>query len=132
MPKLRPKLAAIVVSSLLLAAVLGATAGIAAAGSRSTLYPGLNLVGGPLYDSLPPQDYLACLPSGSWRAIYLWDAATQTWQHYFNTSLGIPSYVNRTDLGGIQLIPQAAGLWIIMVQQVNNPKVKDLASESCS
>ncbi len=132
MPKLRLKLAAIVALSLLLAAVLGATAGIAAAGSRSTLYPGLNLVGGPLFDNLPPQEYLACLPANSWRAIYLWDAATQTWRHYFNTNLGIPAYVNRNDLGGIQIIPQAAGLWIIMVQQVDSPRVKDRASETCS
>jgi hypothetical protein len=132
MSTLRLKIAAVVAVGLVLAAVLGASAGIVTAGPRSTLYPGLNLVGGPLYGNVAPADYLACLPSNSWRAIYLYDAPTQTWKHYVNTNLGYPAYINRSELGGITIIPQVAGLWILMEQQVDSPRVKDSPSDTCS
>lgn len=132
MSKLRLKVASIAALCLTLAAVLGLSAGFVAAGPRSQpLLPGLNLLGGPLHDSVPPADFLACLPPSSWKAIYLYRAETQTWQHYFNPSLGIPAYANRSDLGGIAVIPQTAGLWIIMEQRVDNPFFIDRVTESC-
>lgn len=122
MARERMKVVATVVTGLALAALLGATAGAVSAQSteRVNLVRGHNLVGGPLYEDVRPGDFLGCLPATSWRALYLWDAPTQTWKHFFNTNLGIPSYVNRTDLGGIDRIPRASGLYLIMDQPVSN------------
>lgn len=133
MSTLRLKIAAVVAVGLVLAAILGASAGVVTAGPRSTLYPGWNLVGGPLNGNVAPADYLACLPPDSWRAVYLFDNRTKTWTHYVNTNLGYPAYINRSELGGITIIPQVeAGLWILMEQQVDSPRVKDSPSDTCS
>lgn len=132
MSKLRLKIATVAVLCLTLAGTLGVSAGLVTAGTRSQpLLPGPNLLGGPLQDSVPPGDFLACLPATSWKAVYLYVAETQTWRHYFNPSLSMPSYVNKADFGGISVIPQAAGLWIIMQERVDNPFVKDRASATC-
>lgn len=122
MARERMKVVGTVVAGLALAAALGATAGAVSAQSTEwvNLKQGINLVGGPLYEDVAPDAFLGCLPPTSWRALYIWDAPTQTWKHFFNTNDGVPSYVNRSDLGGIVRIPRASGVSLIMNQPVNN------------
>ena len=72
------------------------------------------------------------MPTGSWIAVYVWDGATQTWQHYFNTGDGgVPAYVNTSAAGGIVNIPQFSGVAILMKTAVNTPRLKDSNNESC-
>lgn len=133
MKSMRTKVIAVVLLGVAVAAALGSGLGLATARVLSNpLVPGMNLVGGPLNSDVPPADYIACLPSNSWRGVYIFDAQTQSWRHYFNTAKGIPAYVNRTDLGGISVVPRLAGVFILMDQQVDSPRLKDSPSESCN
>ena len=85
----------------------------------------------PLGAAVPPGQYIACLPAGSWRAIYIWDAQTQTWKHFFNVS-NVPAYVNDPALGGIAQIPQLAGVVLMMNVAVQAPQLKDTPGEVCN
>ena len=69
------------------------------------------------------------MPPGA--PVYLWDGTRQEWGHYFNTSKGIPSYVNDEKVGGITTIPRLAGLAMYMDQAVSSPFLPDSNSESC-
>jgi hypothetical protein len=123
---------ALVAMTLLLAGVLGSSLGLAAAGTRPPLSAGVNpTVGGPLGESLEPGKFLSCLPASSWTALYTWDAPNQRWLHFFNTSQGIPSYVNNSAVGGIVTIPRFSGVALIMASSVSNPFFPDRSSETC-
>ncbi len=133
MKRMRTKMLSVALVGVAIAAALGSGLGLATARVlNNPLVQGMNLVGGPLSADVPPADYVACLPSTSWRGVYIFDAQTQSWRHYFNTAKGIPAYVNRTDLGGIAVVPRLAGVFILMDQQVNSPRLKDSPSESCN
>ena len=122
---------ALVVASLGIAAALGGSAGMVAAGTRPfALGVGDNYTG-PLQGDVQPTTFVACLPVASWRAMYLWDNTRKEWYHYFNTTKGIPEYVNLPSVGGITIIKRGAGLALIMDQAVANPYLKDSESDSC-
>ena len=127
----KSRMLAFVVCSLTVAAVLGGSLGIVAAGSRPSLGTGFNLVGGPLSESVAPDKFVGCLPSTSWDAVYVWDSSNQTWKHYFNKANGTPEYVNSTSAGGIGSIPRLSGVVLIMKTAVSNPFIPDRASENC-
>ncbi|MBI2767099.1 MAG: hypothetical protein HYX53_14470 [Chloroflexi bacterium] len=120
---------AIVAGTLAAAALLGASLGVVAAGSKPPLASGFNLVGGPLGGDVPPADFVGCLPAGSWTSIYIWDGPTQQWQHFF---AGVPAYVNAPANNGVATIKRFAGVVLIMNQAVGSPRLKDQASETCS
>ena len=126
----RSKMFALVAVSLATAALLGGSLGMAFAGT-ATLTTGFNLVGGPTQGDVAPADWVACLPTTSWNAVYIWDATHQTWMHYFNTA-NVPKFVNASSNGGITVIPRFSGVALIMTQAVNNAKLKDAASQTCS
>lgn len=129
---MRLQIASMFFAALGIAAILGGTLGVATAGTKQTLSQGSNpTVGGPLSTSVSPDKWVSCLPSSSWRAVYLWDGAGQSWSHFFNTTKGIPDYVNDTDVGGISSIPRLAGLAMYMDEQVTNPFMPDSATQSC-
>lgn len=115
-----------------MAAVLGGSLGFAAAAHTTNLSTGFNLVGGPLSQDTAPDQFVACLPAGSWNSIYIWDGQNQEWQHYFNTSTGVPSYVNALSVGGISTIRKFAGVVLLMNTSVSNAKLKDAPGDSCS
>lgn len=127
----KSRMFAFVVSSLALAAVMGGSLGIVAAGSRQPLGVGFNLVGGPLQDSVTPDKFVGCLPTTAWDAVYVWDGANQTWKHYFNKANGTPEYVNSTSAGGISSIPRLSGVVLIMKAAVSSPFIPDRSSEAC-
>ncbi len=120
-----------VASSLMLAAVMGGSLGVVAAGSRGGLGAGFNLIGGPLNDQVTAQKFVSCLPAGSWDAVYIWDGTAQKWQHYFNTANGTPAYVNALDAGGINNIPRFAGVVLIMKTAVASPFVPERPADTC-
>jgi hypothetical protein len=130
---IRTKSFAVIAAALSLAAIMGGSLGVAVAGVRSQpLAVGFNLVGGPLRAQVAPEEFIKCLPAGSWSSIYVWDGATQSWQHYFNTGDGVPAYVNTSSAGGIVNIPQFAGVVLMMKAAVSSPRLKDLNNENCS
>ena len=132
---LRSRVAIVVAMTLLVVSMLGASLGVAMANQRNTtLVPGFNLIGGPLFGSIPPDDFMGCFPDGSWEAIYIWNAETQSWKHYFAETTSLPGYVNHADAGGIDKIPQLSGVVVIMKTQVSNPFVPDDTSQvgSCT
>lgn len=115
-----------------LAAVLGGSLGVAMAGTRS-LSQGFNLVGGPISGSVTATQWVSCLPAQSWDAVYIWQAETQEWKHYFNPAKNnTPNYVNNINAGGIGSIPQGSGVVMIMSQAVPNAQVLDRPGESCN
>ena len=122
---------AFVAGSVTVAAILGGSLGIVAAGQRPSLGVGFNLVGGPLQSAVAPDKYVGCLPSTSWDAVYLWDGANQRWEHYFNKANGTPEYVNSTSAGGINQIPRLAGVVLIMKTAVTNPTIPDKPGDTC-
>jgi hypothetical protein len=127
---LRSRATIVIGLTLLVVSMLGGSLGIAMANQRnSPLVPGFNLIGGPLFADMNPDDFMSCLPDGSWQAIYIWNAQSQTWQHYFNSGGSLPSYVNHADAGGIEKIPQLAGVVIIMNTGVATPFVPDASSQ---
>lgn len=127
---MRKKYLSLFLAAIAVAGALGSSLGLVAAGVRQNLGAGFNLVGGPLNADVPPAQFIACLPAGSWDAIYIWDAQTQTWKHYFNQS-DVPAYVNDVNLGGIAVIPRLSGVVLMMGQAVTNPRLKDSPAESC-
>lgn len=128
---LRSKYLAVVVSTLGVAAILGGSLGVVMASVRSQpLSAGFNLAGGPLNADTTPDQYVACLPAGSWSAVYIWDSQAQTWQHFFNPT-GVPAYVNAPSVGGIASVPRFSGVVLIMTQAVAAPHLKDSNAEAC-
>lgn len=116
--------------TLLVVSMLGASLGVAMANQRNiTLSPGFNLMGGPLFANIEPDDFMECFPDGSWEAIYIWDAENQSWSHYFAEGQGLPGYINHEEVGGIDTIPRLSGLVVIMNTQVTNPFVPDDTSQ---
>ena len=114
-----------------LAAVLGGSLGVAMAGTRS-LSDGFNLVGGPTGSSVTAEEWVSCLPSQSWDAVYIWQAETQEWKHYFNPGKNnTPNYVNSVNAGGIGSIPRGAGVVMIMSQTVSSAQVPDAPTQAC-
>jgi hypothetical protein len=113
-----------------IAALLGGSLGIVAAAHSQNLVQGFNLVGGPLGADTAPQDYIACVPSGAWTALYIWDSQNQKWQHYFNTD-SAPDYINDPDAGGIETIKRLAGVVVLTTQAVPNAQFKDRPSDEC-
>ena len=125
------KMLALVITTFAIAAVLGGSLGVATAGFKPSLGTGFNLVGGPLGGDVTPEKWVSCIPASSWRAIYIWDGQNQTWGHYFNTTKGVPSYVNDPKVGGIQTIKRFSGIVMIMDSAVSNPYLPDSASDAC-
>ena len=113
-----------------IAALLGGSLGIVVAAHSADLEAGFNLVGGPLQADTAPADYIACVPSGAWQALYIWDAQNQKWQHYFNTTTA-PDYINDPAAGGIQTIKRLAGVVVLTTQAVPNAEFKDRPSDEC-
>jgi hypothetical protein len=122
------KAAAFLAATLGVAAILGGSLGVVAAGVRQPLTAGFNLVGGPLGGDVTPQQYIACLPTNSWNSVYIWEGATQSWKHYLN---GVPAYVNTAAANGITNIQRGAGVVLIMNTAVQNPVLKDSNAETC-
>lgn len=119
-------------STLALAAILGGSLGLAAAGTRSPLSAGLNVIGGPLKGDVAPAKYVSCLGT-SWSAVYIWDNRSeaeggQRWQHYLR---GVPDYVNGQSVGGIATVPRLSGVALIMTSAVASPFIPDQNSETC-
>ncbi len=126
------KIASLIFAAFGIAALLGGSLGVVTAGQKQTLFAGSNpAVGGPFAGSVTPAKWVSCLPSSSWRAVYRWDGTAQQWGHFFNTTKGIPSYVNHEDVGGLATIPRLAGLAMQMDEQVNSPFMPDSSGESC-
>ncbi len=126
------KMFAITAGMLLLAAVLGGSLGVAAGKGRNDgLVAGQNYIGPVGNQSVAPGTWLACLPVQSWSAVYSWDRNAQQWKHYFNTSKGVPAYVNLPEVGGITLLVPPEGVALIMDVAVPNPWFKDTPSEAC-
>ena len=122
---------AVAAAGLGIAAIFGGTLGVAFAGT-SDLTTGFNLVGGPTAADVQAKDWVSCLPATSWQSVYIWDAPTQAWKHYFNTSSGVPAYVNQQASGGIGSIPQYSGVVIIMNTAVSGAKLPDSPSQACT
>jgi hypothetical protein len=130
---MRKRTIAVITAAVGLAAILGGSLGLVAAGTRSPLSAGFNITGGPLGADVQPAEFVACLPASSWNAIYIWDAQAQTWKHHFNTNgTGVPQYVNQTAVGGILVIPRLSGVILLMNQSVAAPRLKDTNAEACS
>lgn len=129
---IRHKTFAVTAACLGVAAILGGSLGLAAAAHSANLTSGFNLVGGPLSNDIGPAEFVGCLPAGSWNAIYIWDGQNQEWNHYFNTSSGIPAYVNSQQVGGISSIRRFAGVVLLMSTAVSNAKLKDGPGDSCT
>lgn len=128
---IKRKTFALLAGGLVAAAALGGSLGVATA-VTTNLGSGFNLVGGPLKQDTAPLDWVGCLPSTSWSAIYIWDGSAQEWQHYFNTTSGVPSYVNSPSVGGILSIKRYSGVVLLMNQAVSNAKLKDQSGDTCS
>ena len=134
---------AVAAMSLGLAAILGATLGIAVAKHSSTVggvcsngSQGCNIhyVGVTKSAPVSPSKFTECLPSGSWTAIYTWDGPNQQWLHYFNTTgTGVPAYVNNTNAGGIASIPGFSGVVLIMKlgTPIQSVTLLDASNETC-
>lgn len=126
-----------------LAAIFGATLGIAVAKHSSTVggvcaggSQGCNIhyVGVIKSGAVSPAKFTECLPSGSWSAIYTWDGPNQQWLHYFNTTgTGVPEYVNHISAGGISNIPGFSGVVLIMKlgTPIQSVTLLDANNESC-
>lgn len=80
--------------------------------SIRSLSEGFNLIGGPITSSLPPTEFLKCLPKSSWSALYIWNSSSQEWEHYFNTEFGVPAYVNDPAVRGVAMVPRGSGVMI--------------------
>jgi hypothetical protein len=136
------KAIAVVFASVGVAAILGASLGIAVAKHTNSVggvcsggAPGCNIhyVGAIRNNSVSPDSFTKCLPANDWEAIYIWDGPNQSWLHYFNTTK-TPAYVNSTAAGGISTIPGFSGVVLIMrsgapVQEVT---LLDSNNETCS
>lgn len=136
------KALAVVVAGAAVATLLGATLGVAVAKHTSQVggvcnggSPGCNIhyVGAIRNNSVGPDSFTKCLPSGDWEAIYIWDGPNQQWQHFFNTTRR-PAYVNDPAAGGISTIPGFSGVVLIMRLGSSSQSVTllDSNSETCS
>lgn len=134
---------AVVAAGAGIAAILGATLGVAVAKHTQTVggvcsngNPGCNIhyAGAIRSGSVDPANFVKCLPSGDWDAIYIWDGPNQQWLHFFNTARGIPGFVNQGSAGGIQQIPGFSG--VVLIMRVGAPSQSvtflDGNNESCS
>jgi len=130
MNRLRSKVLALTVATFGMAAVLGGSLGLATAGSKN-LVAGYNQIGGPVGGDVKPANYVKCLNTNSWKAIYIWQSSTQEWKHYFNTAKGVPSYVNDFAVGGMRDVPFGSGVIIIMDSAVSGAFFPDNDSQSC-
>ena len=135
------KVFAVALSGLVVAGIFGATLGLVVAkhtsqvgGVCSNGQPGCNIhyVGVVNPAGVGPGKFTECLPDNDWESIYIWDGASQSWQHFFNTSK-FPAYLNNTNAGGIQTIPGFAGVVLIMRSGAPNQSVTllDGNGESC-
>ena len=132
MSRIKRRTYLLLASMVAMVALLGASLGMAVAGT-SNLSSGFNLVGGPIGGDVAPDQWVACItPTTAWNAVYIWDAPNQKWLHFFNVGNGTPAYVNATANGGITSIPRFAGVALIMNQAVSNAKLKDSNSTPCS
>lgn len=122
----------LLVSMVGVVAVLGASLGMAVAGT-TPLVAGFNLVGGPIGGDVQPASWVECItPATSWNAVYIWDAPNQRWLHFFNKATGTPEYVNQTSNGGISIIPRFSGVALIMNNAVSSAKLKDSSATTCN
>lgn len=135
------KALAVVAAGAGVAAILGATLGIAVAKHTNTVSgvcsggaPGCNIhyVGAIRAGSVSPDNFTKCLPAADWEAIYIWDGPNQEWEHYFNTTK-YPAYVNSTAAGGISTIPGFSGVVLIMKPGSPTQEITllDQNSETC-
>jgi hypothetical protein len=133
----------LVVGSFALAAILGASLGVAVAKHSTTVTgvcpngsPGCNtnnFVGTIRSGSVSPSSFTSCIPAGTWEAIYIWDGPTQEWRHFFNTTK-FPAYINASQAGGIDQIPGFAGVVLIMTAGTPATSITllDSNSETCN
>ena len=123
-----------------LAALLGASLGVAVAKHSNTVggvctngSAGCNIhyVGAIKASGVSPAKFTECLPAGTWEAIYTWDGPAQEWRHFFNPS--VPDFVNSANAGGITNIPGFAGVVLIMKSGTPNQSVTflDANNETC-
>lgn len=122
----------VVLSGALVAATLGGTLGVVTARSRSfSLTAGVNYVGPIGSQDVQPAEFVACLPAGSWNAIYYYDPFTESWSHWFNTANGYPGYLNQA--GQIATIRSGYGVALFMKNPVSQGQVffRDRAGEPC-
>ncbi len=131
MSRIKRKTAALLVAMMAVVALLGASLGMAVAGTQS-IGTGFNLVGGPIGGDVAPASWIECVPSSAWSAIYIWDAPNQHWLHFFNTADGTPAYVNQISNGGIDKIPKFSGVAVMGKASVANAKFKDSPGQTCS
>ena len=132
MSRMKRKTLLLLASMVSVVAILGASLGMAVAGTAS-LGAGFNLVGGPMGGDVAPRSWVECItPATSWNAVYIWDAGNQRWLHFFNTANGTPDYVNQGPNGGIITIPRFSGVALIMNTAVSNAKLKDSPSTTCN
>jgi hypothetical protein len=135
------KVFAVALSSLVVAGIFGATLGLAVAkhtsqvgGVCSNGQPGCNIhyVGAIRAGGVGPNKFTECLPDNDWESIYIWDGATQSWLHFFNTTK-YPTFLNNVNAGGISTIPGFSGVVLIMRSGAPNQTVTllDQNSEAC-
>ena len=143
MSRIHRKALAVVAAGALVATLLGASLGIALAKHTSTVAgvcsngsTGCNIhyVGAIRPGSVDPANFIKCLPAGDWEAIYIWDGPNQEWEHYFNTSRGVPGFVNSASAGGITQIPGFSGVVLIMRLGAPSQQITllDANNESCT
>jgi hypothetical protein len=136
------KALAVVAAGAGVAAIMGATLGIAVAKHTNTVggvcsggAPGCNIyyVGAIRANSVSPDNFTKCLPASDWEAIYIWDGPNQQWQHYFNTTR-TPAYVNSVAAGGISTIPGFSGVVLVMRSGAPSQQVTflDANNETCN
>jgi hypothetical protein len=123
---------AMAIAILGVAAMLGGTLGVATAATRP-LSSGFNLIGGPVSGDVKADKYVSCLPTNSWKAVYIWKADQQEWRHYFNTtgSSNVPAFVNNVAAGGIDDVPRGSGVVILTTQAVPNAFFPESQTQSC-
>jgi hypothetical protein len=131
MSRIKRKTFVVLAAMVAVVALLGASLGMAAAGTTN-LSSGFQLVGGPIGGDVAPATFVQCIqPSTAWTAVYIWDAPNQQWLHFFNTANGVPSFVNLSANGGISIIPRFSGVAMIMASAVANAKLLDSNSGTC-
>ena len=132
---------AVVAAGAGVAAIMGATLGIAVAKHTNTVGgvcagggAGCNIhyVGAISAGGVSPANFTKCLPANDWEAIYIWDGPNQEWEHFFNVTK-TPAYVNAPAAGGITTIPGFSGVVLIMRSGAPSQQVTflDSNSESC-
>jgi hypothetical protein len=140
MSRIHRKALAVVAAGAAIATLLGATLGVAVARHASTVSgvcangsSGCNIHYVGALGNVQPANFVKCLPTGDWEAIYIWDGPNQEWEHFFNT-VDTPAFVNQPAAGGIEQIPAFAGVVLIMKLGTPSQQVTllDGNSESCT